>query len=100
MPQHYRGRGLEHLLRVASGLGTGMASPPAATWRRSLPYYTPLPSRNPPAWFSHGFHDMSDRGGGLARDNEGEYKRHLDAIVDATLDAWLSRNVANDGEKW
>lgn len=62
--------------------------------------YAPLPQGTPPARFRHRLLDMQDLVGDFGRDDEGEHERHLDAIVEATLDAWLSRNVANGGEKW
>ncbi len=62
--------------------------------------YTAFPHGSPPVRFSYGFIDMRDLVGDSGRGEYRAFERHLDAVVDATLDAWLHRNVANDAEKW
>lgn len=101
MLQLYRDKGLDALLRVAAHQrARNRHGAPAGYDMAPLEPYAPLPIGSPPARFSHGFLDMQDLVGEVGRDGYRAYERHLDAIVDATLDAWTSRNVANDGEKW
>lgn len=97
----YRDRGLDTLLRVAAhqrarnrhGVRAGYDMDP-------LEPYTPLPARTPQARFSQGFLDLSDLVGDFGRDAYREYARRLDGIVAATIDAWLTGNVAERRGKW
>ncbi len=99
--QLYRDKGLVALLRVTShqrarnrhGVRAGYDMAP-------LVPYASLPRVSPPVRFMHGFADLHALIGDLGKDGYRAYEWRLDAIVDATVNAWMSRNVANDGEKW
>lgn len=93
MLQLYRDRGLDALLRFAAhqrnrnrhNAGYDMAP---------LQPYIPLPERQPPDQFARGFMDLRDLVGDFGRDRYREYGRRLDAIVDATVGAWLAEPIA------
>lgn len=88
--QLYRERGLDALLRFANhqrdrnrhSIQSGYDMAP-------LEPYAPLPDREPPARFVHGFPDMRDLVGDFGRDDYREYEGRLDAIVEATIAGWL-----------
>lgn len=99
--QLYRRQGLAALLRVAHhqrsrnrhSVRVGYDFTP-------LEPYAALPYREPPNRFTHGFQDLRELIGAFGRDDYREYERRLDAIVDATITAWLAPNVAEAHPKW